>query len=245
MENARTTRAPPPGRYHFPGVLFTDVWISGHAPSKRRRRGLATTPSDGNRLIDTAGCSVEKSGLGENLGFKPAMPRHLEPVKRGPIGERRCTAHCDTRPFRHLNSDRALGERFICCCVYQCTYISAVGISNLGLSPRRLRHPSVMRQPLALPPPLTEWSSAMEQRSGFRQQPSLDQRLGERAKRLRKEAQGARPGLSVTNSFTSPSKQRRPLKRMSGCHRPTRGHHADARISLLYHRFRRAFVQSG
>ena len=34
-----------PGGLHFPGVLLTDVWISGHAPSKRRRRGMAITRS--------------------------------------------------------------------------------------------------------------------------------------------------------------------------------------------------------
>jgi hypothetical protein len=35
----------------------------------------------------------------------------------------------------------------------------------------------------------------MQQRGNFRQQPPLDQRLGERAKRLRKEAQGTPPGV--------------------------------------------------
>jgi hypothetical protein len=35
----------------------------------------------------------------------------------------------------------------------------------------------------------------MQQRRRFQQQPPLDQRLGEQAKRLRKEAQGTPPGV--------------------------------------------------
>jgi hypothetical protein len=35
----------------------------------------------------------------------------------------------------------------------------------------------------------------MQQRRSFRQQPPLDQRLGEQAKRLRKEAEGTPPGV--------------------------------------------------
>jgi hypothetical protein len=35
----------------------------------------------------------------------------------------------------------------------------------------------------------------MPQRRGFKQQAPLDQRLGEQAKRLRKEAQGTPPGV--------------------------------------------------
>jgi hypothetical protein len=39
----------------------------------------------------------------------------------------------------------------------------------------------------------------MQQRRNFRKQTPLDQRLGERAKRLRKEAQGTPPGVERDN----------------------------------------------
>jgi hypothetical protein len=42
---------------------------------------------------------------------------------------------------------------------------------------------------------LSRNGSAMKQRRGFRKQPPLDQRLAERAKRLREEAQAAPPGV--------------------------------------------------
>ena len=60
-------------------------------------------------------------------------------------------------------------------------------------------HSSVTRPPLALPPS----SHGTEQRYAaapqFPKQTPLDQRLGERAKRLRKEAQGTPPGVERDN----------------------------------------------
>jgi hypothetical protein len=44
-------------------------------------------------------------------------------------------------------------------------------------------------------PPLTEWGSATQMRRRFKQTVPLNQRLTEEAQRLRKEAQGTRPGI--------------------------------------------------
>jgi hypothetical protein len=54
---------------------------------------------------------------------------------------------------------------------------------------------SVMRTPVALPPILKRTEQRMPERRRFTQTTSLEERLAEEAKRLRKQAQGTPPGI--------------------------------------------------
>jgi hypothetical protein len=54
-------------------------------------------------------------------------------------------------------------------------------------SPRGTWHLSVMRTPVALPPPLKEWSSAMAKRRHFKHTSSLEERLAKDTKQLREQ----------------------------------------------------------
>ena len=54
---------------------------------------------------------------------------------------------------------------------------------------------SVMRTPVALPPILERMEQRMPERRRFTQTTSLEERLADEAKRLRKQAQGTPPGI--------------------------------------------------
>jgi hypothetical protein len=68
-----------------------------------------------------------------------------------------------------------------------------------------------MRTPVALPPILKWMEQRMPERRRFTQTTSLEERLGEEAKRLRKLARGTRRALSASALFAEHAKQRQLL----------------------------------
>jgi hypothetical protein len=83
----------------------------------------------------------------------------------------------------------------------------------------------------------------MQQRRSFRKQLPLDQRLGEQAKRLRKEAQGTPPGVERDNLIRL-AMQAETAAQMDEWLSPPPTH-VDAGISRLRCRLRRSFHQCG
>src|SRR5258707_8999210 len=68
-------------------------------------------------------------------------------------------------------------------------------MAESGTSPHRPRLVSGMRTPVALPPILERMEQHMPERRRFTQTTSLEGRLADEARRLRKQAQGTPPGI--------------------------------------------------